>query len=430
MTSTNDILSLIDKGKSLRAFYFEQEVRKGDKFLLHEKVGIQKGSLHEFLSELYYDMDILLGPDGPFPVATIDLSPSAVDEPENLLGSLPTTRPPKTKILKRQIIDALQKRGAELWNGSTFSLDSVSLDKSGRVKTIDAYLGRYFDTVSSAHYLEWEILAALDRSQDLIRLSDLPAREKALSNYDTPSECLLAGGGVDSAISISTLVVYLREDDEDRYWLLCDARSKAVAVHHDLYHVLPSFMFQPVTATSNHNLGVEWSVIHNIYREYLEELFNVREIKHAGRHVAPDYFYQHPNLRLLRNLLSDGSAEIRGVTLAFNLLNHRPEICTLLLIKDKFWYESQKDMYGAKEKGLSHLELNDEFLKDESRDNQTDLEVIVTLPLDDDRWSGIAKPWLMVPPGAASLIHGAKAAVSLLDLPEPQWLQNINTQKA
>ena len=193
----------------------------------------------------------------------------------------------------------------------------------------------------------------------------------------------MSGGGVDAAIGMSALVVYARGD---RYYMFCEVRSGLVAEYGHLYHVAPSFIFQPVVAPTPENLEVEFSVEHNIFREYLEELFNVQEVAVSGGAVAPNYFYGHPNLGYLRKLLMTGGAELSGTCLAFNLLNHRPEVCTLLLIRDPEWYDCQIDHYVAAREGMRHLNLNPEFIGNETKGPTASKARVTTRSLKDSFW--------------------------------------------
>ena len=416
-----DVLTVIEKGWSLYRYLQERRTRE---LVAHDRPR-RVLELYDFLRVLYYDLDVLVGAGGYFPVGVLPLDPRAVADPDTLVGEL-VPRPGERPVLEPRVVDAIRKRGSQIWDGNTFSLSRLVLAGTG-VAGIDAYIGSYFDMVSSADYLEYELLAAIDRAHGPVGLSNLPAREVALASFDAPSACLSSGGGVDAVLAVSTLVVYARDD---RYWMLCDVRSGSVAEYGNLYHVAPSFIFQPVTSLTSHNLAIEWSVTHNLYREYLEELFDVPEVEHPGGAVTADYFYGHPNLLFLEELLGSGAARLRGTALIFNLLNHRPEVCTLLVITDERWFERQKDMFAARRNGLEHLRLNSEFLLGASRRLDWDLEAVTTLPLDDPRWGQIAQPWLMVPPAAPALVLGARAAVELLGLGEPEWLQRFRLDQA
>ena len=417
------ILELIKEREDLYTYVKRQETR-------YEMTGNSSSAripgIYSELRNVYYDLDILDGPDGPFPTAVFTLAPRAESDPETVAAELVRRRP--KPILEERIIKTIVDRGSNIWDGDTFSLADLRLDSQGRVTEMDAYLGSYFDMVCSANYLEYELLAALKQAQgQLFGLESLPIRWKTLSLYPTPSACLRAGGGIDATIAISVLVVYRREGE---YWIMCDVRSKKVAEYGDLYHVVPSFIFQPVVAPTSHNLEVEWSVRHNIYREYLEELFRIPEVEHAKGAVNPRYFYGHPNLRYLHQLFGVGMADLKGVAFVFNLLNHRPELCTLLLIKDEAWYEDQSfSRHPSAAGSLQFLNLNDEFMDHEHRSTRPHLESVTTLPLSDDRWAEIVRPWLMVPPGAPALILGVREACKQLQLREPRWLSSFRIDR-
>jgi hypothetical protein len=410
------ILELIKAREDLYAYVKRQETR-------YEMTGqsstVRIPEAYSELRKIYHDLDILSGPDGPFPVAVFPLAPGAESDPETVLGQLVSRRP--KPIFEERIIRTIEDRGSEIWNGDTFSLAELRLDSHGRAESMDAYVGSYFDMVCSASYLEYELLDALRQTEGRpFALGSLPVRQQTLALFSTPGACLRAGGGIDAVIAISTLVVYLRQGE---YWIMCDVRSKKVAEYGDLYHVIPSFIFQPVVAPTRYNLQVEWSVRHNIYREYLEELFRVPETQHAAGAVDPRYFYGHPNLRYLQRLLTTGVADLKGVAFIFNLLNHRPELCTLLLIRDEEWYRKQSfSRHSTAAGSLQYLNINDEFMDHEHRSARPHLESVTTLPLFDNRWAEVARPWLMVPPGAPALVLGVREACRRLQISEPDWL--------
>ena len=424
--SLGDIITLLEKGVQLRNLPAQIRAARADRLVGKSPNARASASLYEFLHGVYYDLPILIGPDGPFPVGVLPVSPEAASNVDRLsikLGPAPTS----FRVMHPEIVQALQRRGADLWNGTTFSLSGVDLDTSGAVDGLTGYLGSYFAMVNSADYLEYELLAALLRGNLSHSIRNLPGRCSALEAFDSPRECLLFGGGVDAVIGVSTLVVYARQNS---YWMICDVRSKQVAEYEELYHVVPSFIYQPVTATTDHNLAIERGLVHNIYREYLEELFRIPEVYKVGRPISPDFFYQHPNLALLRELLANGAAKLSTTAVIFNLLNHRPEVCTVLVIRDDEWFARQKDTMGTSEDGLCPLNLNDEFLTVEAQSADPHPEITTTLPLDSPKWSEMIKPWLMVPPGAAALVLGAKRACAILGIEEPEWLRHYHIAEA
>jgi len=419
-----EIIELAGKGYSLYSYLRSKKTRDIAAGAVEAR---RFPELYDSLRTIYYDIPVLTGPGGPFPVGVLPLTSEAEENPEFLLGAI-VDRPDYRPVMERRVIDAIKRRNATIWNGNTFSLNRLQVDSRGRANHLDAYIGSYFDMVCSADYLEYELLAALiHASFRPLGLEDLGARKDALSSAASPLLCLLSGGGVDAAIGISTLVVYRRQHE---YWMMCEARLDLVAEYSDLYHVVPSFIFQPVVSVTAQNLKTEWSIKHNIFREYLEELFDVPEVQHSGRSVSADYFYGHPNLVYLRRLLADGRAQLSGVAMVFNLLSHRPEICTLLIIDDDAWFEDHKDRFAAGDRGLSYLCFNDEFRLNESQKTGSQLDTVTTLPIGDVRWAEIARPWSMVPPGAPAVVLGSRAACRKLGLEEPRWLASMTIDPA
>ena len=408
-----DVLGLVRAGHDIYRFVRDARLR-----------GLGKGAegaraiedLYTRLRAKYFDLDVLASHrDGPFPTAVLELEPSRALDPEKLTGKRVEARP--IAFSEDRLVEALQAKGKNLWNGLTFSLAEVHLDERGLVHSLDAYVGSYFRQLSSGKYLEYELLKAV-----LDRTDRTPVRSRILAGFPSPRDCLLSGGGVDAAISLSALVVYKRGPG---YWMFCELRAEKVAEGAGLYHVVPSGIFQPVTSPTSRNLRLEFSLEHNLYREYLEELFGVSEAQRGDGAVDPYYFYGHPNLEYLNSLVNAGAAKLFGSCLMFDLFSHRAEVCMLLIIEDPDWYDSQKDVFVAGRKGLKHLALCSEFVSNETRSSESSLERVATLPLEDPGWAEVARPWNMVPQGAPSLILGAKEACRRLNLAEPDWLASF-----
>jgi hypothetical protein len=100
-----------------------------------------------------------------------------------------------------------------------------------------------------------------------------------------------------------------------------------------MLHVVPAFMFQPVTASHTASFSIQYQ----IFREYLEEVFDHPEP--AEDEVDPHYFATDPHLTYLQSLLQGGEASVSVTGILVNLLTLRPEICALLHIRDRSWYE-------------------------------------------------------------------------------------------
>ena len=214
----------------------------------------------------------------------------------------------------------LQNSKPWLHNGRTFTLKTIR----ERPLKLRGALGRYYDMLATCAALEREL-------RDAVLQGWMRAPSRATYHrHVQPPEALRRGSKRSAAIGIGTLTVF---NDAGRYKALLARRSEATAFDSGLYHVLPAMMFGPTTAGFTD--AREWSVKHQVLREVLEELFAMPEQHSPTRW---DFFYDHPALRYLLNLLESGGAQLCASGIILNLLTLRPEISTLLLIHDPAWY--------------------------------------------------------------------------------------------
>ncbi len=348
----------------------------------HAKLGRQSPLLADVLSELYPTFERPWA-DRRYPVILFRVPESQITKPESILGSLADEVVVPDRSLRQagdEYLDDLRTVGHSLiTNNGTYVLKAMNANE---IVNLDCAHGTYFDALATCDLLEWELLSTLGKTKARSVASvvnQLKWRSYVHYLSHEPTTCPI---GRSAAIAVSTTILFRRTND---YAVLVQRRSdKGVAVHGDFLHVAPSFMFQPVVG----EWTKEYSVVHNIYREYLEELFSVKEASVAPSVMAVDYFYGNPNLKFLRSLIDAGDAVLLLTGLAVNLLNLRPEICTLLHISSPKWYE--KHSRGID--GLSRLQLNEEF-------QATDLGA---KPLG---WvkKGCPLPEETVPPGAAAM---------------------------
>ena len=215
----------------------------------------------------------------------------------------------------------LQNSKPALYNGATFTLKRI---QENPLK-LRGQIGSYFDMLATCAAFERELDAAA--AAGMLRT---PARA-TYHRQVTPLDALLRGDGRSAAIGIGALTVF---NDGAEYRAILARRSQATAFDSNMFHVLPAMMFGPTTA--NFSDRREWSVKHQILREVLEELFGMPEEKSPQRW---DFFYDHPALQYLLNLLERGRAQICATGIILNLLTLRPEIGSLLLIHDPTWYK-------------------------------------------------------------------------------------------
>jgi len=200
-----------------------------------------------------------------------------------------------------------------------------------------AGIGSFLGMMDSCDLLEREILEefsdrrppAGDRSDLLQFFLSLRFRSLIHGRVGNP---VVDGSLRDAAIGMSVVLAFY-DGRAGGYRLLVRMRSEKVAVHPEMLHVVPSSMFQPSTGY----YCSEYSLAHNFLREYLEEVFDYREMARPFGGY-PTWFYDRPEVRYLAHLLDSGGAKFIPTGICVNLLNLRPELCALLLIEDPEWF--------------------------------------------------------------------------------------------
>ena len=157
-------------------------------------------------------------------------------------------------------------------------------------------------------------------------LEQLPLRRELHSKVENPA---IDGSGRSAGISVSVLTAYFHQG---RWNLLIRRRStKGVAVASGLLHVIPSFMLAP----EHGHRADEFSVLHNIRREFAEELFAQR----PPRDSEYLWFARSRAVQDLDRMLDSGEAELAITGVVTPTFSLRPEVCALLLIRDENWYQ-------------------------------------------------------------------------------------------
>lgn len=387
-----------------------------EKALADAKTAIGRTELLLFLKWKYQSEPILERCGYTYPVA---IYPAPISQREDLQSVLnaPLIKhddDDKPFVNESEYLNLLNslKPGKGLTHGkeiNTFIYAMKSLVVAEKLQ-LKCKLGRFFTSYRSSEALEWEIRKKVSKLKGTSEkefesfYNQLPLRKHLHGKVLNP---VLDGTGRDAAIGISVLIAY---NDKDVIKLMTKRRSsKGVPLRAGLLHVIPGFMFQPTT----NDVDGEYDITHNIYREYLEELFNLPENLNKNRHA--NHFDSDKRLVYLKTLIAEGSANLYFTGITINLLNLRPEICTLLLIKTSDWYEKcQSDPE-------LHWDLNDEFfsihrLEDEGIVKPEELIEGVAFSTNDNKMLEDASiyPDRTVPAGAGAFWLGIDVLKDLL----------------
>ena len=430
----------------LTARLVEEAVRHASK--TRAQVALSQSSLaderlYQSLQELYpqYPLLELYGKRRP-----VIVFPASPDEWHNLeapltpLSELDTTYSESDRArygteyapLGRDKYDDLVARNRvapeEVWNGRTYTMTRFSAKGDRRFQ---CGLGWYFDAVATCDVMESEILAAVQRqsteqtARGNVGLDDLPIRKWL---HDHVADPIVGGSFRSAAIACSTLILY--RASAGGYRMLVNQRSSKVAAHPFQYHVAPSFMLGPVIDPLE-----EFSIRHNLMREYLEELYNLQEVRYSHEPgaprpgISPRFFYGRRPLQKLMEMLSRTDpakkADLLYTGIAVSLLNLRPEVCTLIIIRDKDWFLSESgESPSTGSNDMAILRFNEEFLTAEEEKMTTTIlrshpRSLMSMKLD-ERLEPVEKDHLnpenLVPPANAAISLGLDVARKILGI--------------
>jgi len=386
--------------------------------LLKVAIGaIENDNLLHFLKWQYASEPILERGGCTYPVAVYPAPKTQWERIDSVLVSPLHTHKQAHYVVNDStfldLIRSLQNGGFTLHNDiSTPNYTMRSLTVNGEL-ALECGLGDYFSSYRTSEALEWEIRSNIEKlagsNEEAFNyfLRQLPLRRDLHNSLPSTSSPARNGSGRSASIGISTLIAYKESSEATTpYQLLMRRRAKkGVPLRSGLLHVLPGFMFQPMT-----DIHREYSIVHNVYREYLEELFGAPEIFNGP---DPNYFYSDERLQYLQSLMNDCQAKLYFTGIGVNLLNLRPEICTLLVISTPEWYkkgDKEPEHRWKINEEFTHIREGvapaGEFVGSFSLDN--DLEMIKKASIYPDR---------TVPAGAAAFWLGVDTLRELLKDP-------------
>lgn len=233
----------------------------------------------------------------------------------------------------------------------------------------DCGLGRYFGMLDTCSAIEVELRAATRDGECAPQELDEKLERRNAAHVAAGGDPISCGAGRDAALGVSMLVACRTRDG---YQMRLAKRGEGgLGIAAGLLHVVPSGMFDFTDARAHYN------VTGKLREEYAEELF--RNASGA--------------LEYLDLLIDKGEARLLLTGVAMDLLNLRPEICSMLVINAPEWFERAR-----------FTQLNDEFAAEEAADGW------VRLASDEEMIAeGGLLPEAMVPPGAAALWMGVDA---------------------
>lgn len=257
-------------------------------------------------------------------------------------------------------------------NRPGYMLDKVNTDCEGRFERMSVHIGTYGENVFSSHVLEYELYQAyLQFSQKDINAPDvwrklhdsLTMRNQIHQNIGDPSEegfkermlySLLHGYGRDSLLSVQMLVV-VKSSKSGAYELKIAQRSNSVALKPGVHQFIPAGGFDILNDSDDDKyddleLSENFSPGCAIFREYLEEMYNMPEFEGSGKGSIEERLMQDPHIKVIETMLANGEADFHFLGSIIDLTTLRHELSFVLVL--------HKDLYSNEQ-----LIANDEFKK-------------------------------------------------------------------
>ncbi|TLD41152.1 MAG: hypothetical protein JETT_2571 [Candidatus Jettenia ecosi] len=365
-----------------------------DKF--HEV--LQEPRLYDFLAHRYSHYEILERCGKIYPVAILDKTIRKITYRDPIVMA-PEKWSLETGgfIIRDSAYRAFREfTGDSIIPNETYRMVNIKQTEHGVIIRCD--IGRYDLMLDTCDCLEWEILKVLSETSYWQAMSfealfkRLELRKYLHAHVKNP---LINGTGRSVAIAVSVLTSFFNKEDQS-FLLGCKSIK---GLNAGQMHVIPSFMFQPEQGYRNE----EFCLLHNVRREFLEELFGVKAPKGASYR----WFFQHKPIQYLDKMLEAGEAEIWLTGVVVNLMNLRPEICMLLRIKTLQWYAIHSSVHT---RPGERIQINEEFATiHECRGSRKES---VSRKFDSDAelfHSASLNPGDIVPPGAAAFWLGVEA---------------------
>lgn len=284
-------------------------------------------------------------------------------------------------IIPKEFTTAVKNFMPNVEDNYTYTLKSLNKDTN----EISCAVSSYLKTLYACDRWYYEMITNF--SLDTVKQKKY-RKNRFLKTWAQQLEDNVIGNTFAPDQSLGGACLCLYKTDNGYEYLL--GQKSTVANAFKELHVLPSFMFQPLS--ENHlKFKNELSIEVKVLQELAEEIFKYDEFEADGHgRFLFEGIYSTPQNAELLKLLKDGRAELHITGLWLDMYRLRPEITTVLIIKDKKWFEK----FFTPETKLGNWEI----LK----------RGVLDIAADKDSYEHILSGHngRLCPPGAAALISG------------------------
>lgn len=261
-------------------------------------------------------------------------------------------------------------------NRPGYMLDEIFLDTEGYLEKIRVHVGTFAENVYSTHILEYELYKAFcdyfqkdlsdaytwNQLQDSLTIRN-KMHEDVFSDRNGYIEermfrSLLKGINRDSLLSVQMMVI-IKSKRTHKYEVKIVQRSSNVVIKPGIYQCIPSGGFE-ILNDSDDNIYDDLELEENfspgcaIFREYLEELFNIPEFEGGGTGSVEERLLKDPRIIEIETMLAKGTAEFQFLGSVIDLAGLRHELSFVLVISDEGYSETQFLANEECKKGAVH----------------------------------------------------------------------------
>jgi hypothetical protein len=358
----------------------------------------------DYLLHEYPDTPFLRCNNATFPVAIFlpPSGPSLIQGKDEII-KLDKAWNPEVRVQSRSFY-WLQRSQIEAENRDTFIMKEMGL---GSRLCLTCGIADFFTGLCSSQALEWELHQVIGWAEERHSTSyseikkRLKLRKRMLTSVRDP---ITNGHGRAAPVAISVLLAY----KQNGFVRLLLRRRGPLSIVYDQgkWHVFPSGMFQAPCK----DYDTEFSLLHCVLWEFLEELFDVPDPPDRRAHTK--WFYGYQPVSELRELLDRGAAQLWFTGIAINMASLRPEVLLTLYISDEGWARRHE----TGERGAHVFRFSKEIATaGEMKGVGPILQRPILLPSPDELFKqcGLG-PDSMVPVGAAALYAGVLALDQIL----------------
>jgi len=267
----------------------------------------------------------------------------------------------KNKINMKFIEILKNKCKRKIWNNDTYRVMSID-EKDNQIR-----LGKsdYYKTLSTCDFHYYSFMKSDNQMVQCIG-NDYNQWFKKLENIVIYNELTT----VSASLGCSTLLVIKNYDTQKyQYYIVDNSIAKNPA---NTKHVVPSFMVQPTTKTTNiEDFKLQSDIQTQVLKEFGEELLGMKELEKisTGRELKL-LMQKNPTLKKLKKLLNEGNAILKVLGVSLDIFRLRPELLTVLVIEDEEFYNnflpkiswevSLEDKNGL---GIYNIDDEEQYLK-------------------------------------------------------------------